>query len=308
MRNFDVPPKPNQFLIESFTFLKVSLSPDFKIVYTPLMKHFLHIVIIFNALSVVAQNSATIPAGARGAGMANASATFTDIYSAFSNQAGLAYLDQLTATAFAERRFLLSDLQSISAAVALPTRSGTFALTLNHFGFEAFNEQKFGLGYARKLMDGLSLGAQVLVLNTSIPGYGNKMNVTLELGVLSQLLPKLQLGVHVYSPMQLELADGENLPTIFKIGIGYLPSEKLTCTAEVEKDIAYPARTKFGIEYEAVEQLSIRTGIATNPTTIAFGAGYQLNNGLALDITSSYHQTLGFTPTVGFSYQFKKVK
>lgn len=272
------------------------------------MKQILHLALFLSTVTVLAQNSVTIPAGTRGTGMANASVTFTDIYSAFSNQAGLAYLEQSTATAFAERRFLLSELQTISAAVALPTRSGTFGLTLNHFGFEAFNEQKLGIAYARKLMDGLSLGAQVLLLNTSIPEYGNKMNVTFELGILTQLLPKLHLGVHVYSPMQLELANGENLPTIFKIGLGYLPSEKLTCTAEVEKDIAYTARAKFGIEYKAAEQLAVRTGIATNPTTISFGAGYRLDNGLALDIASSYHQILGFSPSVGFSYQFKSGK
>ena len=272
------------------------------------MKSFLHLLLLCSAWSGFAQNSVTLPAGARGAGMANASIAFTDIYSAFSNPAGLAYLDQSTATAFAERRFFLSELQTIAAAVALPTRSGTFALTVQHFGFEAFNEHQLGIAYARKLMDGFSLGAQVLLLNTSIPEYGNQLNVTFALGILSQLLPKLQLGVHVYSPMQLELVEGENLPTVFRIGLGYVPTDKLTCTAEVEKDIAYPARTKFGIEYKAAEQLAIRTGIATNPTTFAFGAGYRLPNGLSLDIASSYHQTLGFSPTVGFSYAFKKLK
>lgn len=268
------------------------------------MKQFLYILLLFNTLSVFSQNSATIPAGARGAGMANASVTFTDIYSAFSNQAGLANLQQLTVAAFAEQRFLLKELQTISAAAALPTPSGTFALTLHHFGFEGFNEQKFGIAYGRKLLDGLSIGAQVLLLNTSIPEYGNKLNVTFELGMITQLLPKLQLGAHVYSPMQLELANGENLPTIFKIGLAYLPSEKLVCTGELEKDIAFPARVKFGIDYQVVEQVHIRTGIATNPTTLAFGAGYRLQKGLAVDIATSYHQTLGFTPTAGFLYQF----
>ncbi|MFN7119630.1 MAG: hypothetical protein ACK4TA_22730 [Saprospiraceae bacterium] len=270
------------------------------------MKQILHLLFIFNTLYSFAQNSAALSAGARGAGMANASVTLTDIHSIFSNQAGLAHLSQFTTTAFAEQRFLVKELQTVSAAAALPTPSGTFGVTVHHFGFEGFNEQKFGVAYARRLLDGLSIGAQFLLLNTSIPEYGNKMNVTFELGMLTQLLPQLQLGAHVYSPVQIELANGENLPTIFKIGLAYLPSEKLTCNLEVEKDIAFPARTKFGIEYQVVEQVQLRTGIATNPTTLAFGAGYRLNNGLALDVASSYHQLLGFTPTVGFLYVFKK--
>lgn len=270
------------------------------------MRQILHVLFLCHTAFLFAQNSASLPAGARGAGMANASVTFTDIYSAFSNQAGLADLQQLTATAFVEQRFLIKELQTVSAAAALPTSSGTFGVTLHHFGFEGFNEQKFGVAYARRLLDGLSIGTQIVLLHTSIPEYGNKMNLTFELGMLTQLLPKLQLGVHVYSPMQIELANGENLPTIFKIGLAYLPSEKLTCNMEVEKDIAFSARTKFGLEYQVAEQVQLRTGVATNPTTLALGVGYRLQNGLALDIATSYHQWLGFTPTVGFLYQFKK--
>lgn len=269
------------------------------------MKQIFHILFIFSTLSIHAQNSVPSIAGARGAGMANASVTFSDIHSAFSNQAGLANLEHFSVVAFAEQRFLLNELQTVSAAAAYPTASGTFGLTLQHFGFEGFNEQKIGLAYARKLLDGLSLGAQVLLLNTQIPEYGSKANITFELGIITQLLPKLQLGAHVYSPMQVELANGENLPTVFKLGLAYLPSEKLLCTAEVEKDIDYPARVKFGVEYQVVEQVHLRTGVATNPTTLAFGVGYKVSN-LILDIASSYHQTLGFTPTVGFVYLFKK--
>lgn len=270
------------------------------------MKQILHFLFIFSTLSIAAQNSSAVAAGARGAGMANASVTFTDIYSAFSNQAGLAQVQHVTATAFAEQRFLVKELQLVSAAAALPTSSGTFGATVYHFGFEGFNEQRFGIAYARQLFDELSIGTQIVLLNTSIPEYGSKMNLTFELGMMTTLLPQLQLGVHVYSPLQIERANGENLPTILKMGLAYLPSEKLTCIAEVEKDIAFPARTKFGLEYQVVEQVSLRTGVATNPTTLAFGAGYRLNNGLALDVASSYHQLLGFTPTLGFSYSFTK--
>jgi hypothetical protein len=272
------------------------------------MKQILHCFFLMSTFPTLAQTTAALPAGARGAGMANASVTFTDIHSAFSNPAGLAHLEMFTATAFAERRFLLSELQSVCAAAGLPTRSGTFGLTLHHVGFEGLSEQKLGVAYARKLLDGLSIGSQILLLNTSIPEYGSNMNLTFELGFIATLLPKLQLGAHVYSPMQVEFANGENLPTIFKIGAAYLPSEQLTCVIEIEKDIAFPARTKLGIEYQIVERAHVRTGLATNPTSLAFGVGYRLPDNLALDVAAAYHQFLGFTPTVGFAYQFKKAE
>ncbi|MBK7871497.1 MAG: hypothetical protein IPJ74_12885 [Saprospiraceae bacterium] len=270
------------------------------------MKKILFILLIFNTLISIAQNGTPLTGGARGAAMGNASVAFTDINSAFSNQAGLANLQSLSFTALAEQRFFISELQTLSVAAALPTASGTFGLTINHFGFEGFNQQKIGVAYARKLLDELSIGAQILALNTRIPEYGSKASFTFELGFLMQVLPELRLGVHTYSPMQIELVEGENLPTVFKIGLAYLPSERVTCSAEVEKDIDFPARAKFGIEYQLVEQFNLRVGAATNPTNLAFGVGYGLKNGLIFDLASVYHQFLGFTPTVSVSFQRKK--
>lgn len=255
---------------------------------------------------LLAQSSAPSSAGASGAALGNATIAFTDINSAFANQAGLAQIETVTATAFAEQRFLLRELQTVAAAVALPTASGTFGLTLQHFGVEAFREQQFGLAYARPLTENMSIGTRVLLLHTSIPEYGSRTNFTFELGFLTQLLPELRLGAHLYSPMRVELAAGEHLPTIFRLGLAYLPSERVMLTAEIEKDIDFPARTKVGVAYKLVEQVHLRTGMATNPVNIAFGLGYQLKNGLTFDLASVYHQWLGFTPTASLVFQQKK--
>ncbi len=271
------------------------------------MKPFLILLFLSLVVNLTAQTGSPSLAGARGAALGNAAVTFSDINSAFSNQAGLAFLQSISFTAAAEQRFLLSELQSISAAVALPTSSGTWGLTVNYFGFEAFNQQKIGLAYARKLFDNLSIGAQLLMLNTSIPEYGSKTNLTFELGMISQLLPELRLGVHAYSPARVRLSEEEILPTVFKIGLAYLPSNRVVCTAEVEKDIDFPVRTKFGVEYQLIEQLHLRVGLATRPINYSFGIGYVFSNGLSLDVAAVHHQYLGFTPAVSISYQRKKL-
>lgn len=254
------------------------------------------------------QNGAPPIGGARSIAMGYTGVTYTDINSLFSNQAGLAMLDHFTATAFAEQRFFISELQSISAGAALPTNSGTFGLSLNYFGFEDYNEQRAGLAYARKLMDNFSIGAQVLVLNTRIPEYGNKTNITFELGMLAQLLPQIRLGFHLYSPARIELATDEYLPSVYKLGLQYLVSDKLNILAEIEKDIDYPVRTKLGLEYELAKALKMRIGAATQPVNLSFGLAYQLENGLALDIASSYHEVLGFTPAAGIVFPFGSSK
>lgn len=262
------------------------------------------LIALCTVLFVAAQNGVPPTGGARAAGMGYTGATFSDINALFTNQAGLADLKNTTATAFGEQRFLLSELGSYSFGIAMPTASGTLGLSLNHFGFEGYNEQRLGLAYSRRLFDNIAIGAQALVLNTQIPEYGNRAAVTFELGFLVTLLPELQLGIHTYSPIRVRVVEKEYLPSVFKAGIQYRPSDQIRLLAEVEKDIDYPARAKFGMEYQVADPFRLRVGVATQPTTVNFGLGYQIMDNMRFDIASSYHEVLGFSPAGGLVYQF----
>ncbi len=258
---------------------------------------------IFYFNTTVAQNGTNMSAGARGFAMGNASTTFQDVNSLFSNQAGLAYMEKLGVTVGGERRFLLADLNNFIAGVAYPTKSGTFGLAINYFGFADYNEQKIGLAYARKLGDKVSIGAQLDYLSTRIPEYGNTSNFTFEIGVQSILMEQLILAAHIFSPIRQEVVAGEDIPTVFKLGVGYMPSEKLLVSGEVEKDIDYKTVFKVGIEYFLVDAFALRTGFSTEPIQNTFGFGFNLKNGLKIDVGAGYHYQLGVTPAASITYQ-----
>jgi len=265
----------------------------------------LKLVLFFLLLTqgLYSQNGFLPTTGARGIAMGNTGLCFTDIHSAYANPAGLAFLKQFESNISAESRFSISELQNFSAAAAYPFNSGTFALSLNHFGFELYKEQRFGLAYGRKLFPNLSIGGQFLVLNTSIPEYGNKSNFTFELGAISQLLPHLKLGLHLYSPVRIKVLDDEYLPSIFSLGLSYDASSKLLVNLELEKQLDYELRLKGGIEYRIIEELALRTGLITNPFSSTFGAGYYLKSGLSIDLASSWHEYLGLSPAIGISFR-----
>ncbi|MDQ3049045.1 MAG: hypothetical protein M3R27_15960, partial [Bacteroidota bacterium] len=110
-------------------------------------------------------------------------------------------------------------------------------------------------------------------------------------------------------PTRAKIADydDERLPTIIRLGLDYSFSDKVTIAVETEKDIAQKAVFKAGIEYKAVKEFYIRAGISTNPVLSSFGCGIHLKN-FTIDLSSGYHQTLGFCPQLGLSYSFKKTK
>ncbi len=267
---------------------------------------FILIIAVFLQVNLTAQNSSAPMSGARGLAMGDAAATFSDIHSIFSNQAGIAFMEGLGFSVGAERRFLTSEINSIIGGFAYPTNAGTFGLSLNYFGFSGYNEQKIGIAYARKLSKKISIGAQLDYLGYSIPDYGSKSLFTFELGVQAQLIENLTIGAHIFNPIRQEVVPDEKVPTIFRLGAGYSPGKNLTITGEFEKDIDFDMVFKAGVEYFLIDILCLRAGVSTNPLLNSFGLGLKLKNGLMIDLASSYHYDLGFTPAISVSFEMGK--
>lgn len=260
----------------------------------------------FQITNLSAQFSTTIPAGGRGAAMGRSGVNFTDLHAAFSNQAGLANVRTLSVGLVGTRPFSLADVNHFGAVGVVPVGSGTFALQAQYYGMDAYSEQRLGLAYGRTLVDGLRLGAQIDVLNLSIRNYGNVLSLTAALGLQYELFDDLQVGAHVFSPTTVAITEQYDLPTIFQLGIAYRPSSKILLQAEAAQEVNAATSFRAGLEYQLAAALSLRLGMASNPSLFTFGIGYQLENGLSLDVAASYHQVLGLSPTIGVVYVTSK--
>lgn len=270
------------------------------------MRNALFIFLCCSSFSLFGQNGSSYSNSAKSIAMGHTGINFTDIHSLFTNQAGLANLEESSFLLSAERRFSLAELNNFNAGFALPTSSGTFGLSIHYFGFEQYNETKIGFAYGRKLMEKLSVGLQFDVLNTRIPEYGSKNLFTFELGLQSELSKQLTLGFHLFNPIKQEIAEEEYLPTVIQTGITYSPTKKVAINVELEKDIDFPFTIKTGINYEMVDNFWLRVGFNTEPAAVSFGIGYLMKNGFRLDVASTYHQELGFTPAISLGYDLKK--
>jgi len=247
------------------------------------------------------------PVGARSAGVANASVTFSDVWSAFQNQAGLAQVKDISAGVYFENKFLLPDLSLKGFALAVPVeKAGTFAVSATMFGGSLYNEKKAGIAFAKKLGGKFSAGVQVDYLSTYIAeDYGTRSSFAVEAGVLAEPVANLKIAAHIFNPNKAKLAEytDERIPVIMRFGASYKFSEKVLLCAEEEKDIDLPEIFKAGLEYHVVDALYLRGGIATNPSLSTFGFGLKFDK-FILDIASSWHQQLGFTPQFSLEYQF----
>jgi len=242
--------------------------------------------------------------GGRSAGMGNASVTLNDLWAIHNNQAGLAGIKNISAGIYYENLYGLKELGLKAGVVELPTKSGVFGLSMSYFGYSQYNESKIGLAYAKSLGTKFSVGVQLDYLGIHIgENYGNTSAVAAEIGLLYKISKKLNIGAHIYNPTRAKIANynNERVPTVFRLGLSYIFSDKVIVAAETEKDIQYNAAFKAGIEYHPVKQFYFRAGISTDPVLDAFGFGLELKN-FNLDFAATYHQTLGFTPQVSIIF------
>ena len=270
------------------------------------MKKFLFVLMSFPFIAFAGNDNHHI--GGREAGMGNASVGLHSVWSAHHNQAGLAFVNDISAGLYFENRFLLKGLSIQGGAFALPTKSGTFGLAITHFGDKNYSEGKYGLSYGRKLGENVAMGLGLNYVSTRFGGtYGKAGTVTAELGFQTKLLDKLTLGAHVYNPLRVTIDQDriERIPVILRIGGAYEFSEKVIASVEVEKDIDYKGIVKAGLEYKPTEKIYLRAGVASNPVYSSFGVGLNLSQ-FQVDFSTSYHYTLGFTPQIGLRYKFKK--
>jgi hypothetical protein len=250
-------------------------------------------------------------AGARATAMGDASVTFSDVFSTTTNQAGLGLITQYSIGIYSDRKFLNASINNFNAALALPIseKIGSFGLSANYYGYKYYNETKLGLAYARKFGKKLSIGIQVDFLRMMIYENGNQSFFTFEIGMLYKPWKVLTIGVHVYNPIpyKVEKVYNERLPTIIKLGLAYEPSAKVLLVAEYEQDIHYKPQFKTGIEYRPIKYISLRTGVQSTPFSANLGLGLNIK-GLSIDLASSYHPVLGFTPQAAIIYSFTKKK
>ena len=230
-------------------------------------------------------------------GLGAYSKNHVDAFSFTSNQAALAQIKNSAAGVYGERRFLLSATNMYSAIFVLPTTQGNFGLQADYFGFKNYNESQIGLVYAKSLGSKLDIGVKFNYYAFRIPSYGNSSAVDFEIGAITHLSEKLNIGIHAYNPVggKLSKTDNEKLSSIYKFGIGYEASENFFVSTEIIKEEDQPVNVDAGFQYNLKKQFFVRAGTSTETANSYVGAGIAWKT-FRLDITASYHQQLGITP------------
>lgn len=247
------------------------------------------------------------PLGARSIGMGNCSLTKQDSWGCFNNQAAVSRLENISTVLFFENKHLLPDLNRTALGVIVPLKRGGLMASIDHFGGGLYSETKAGIGYSIPFGEHFSTGIKLDYMLMAIgEGHGNYHSVTFEAGILALLNEKLSFAVHVFNPIIAGWqTTEEKIQVMFRAGLSFDPEPELSLHIEIHKSNTQKAVCCFGTEYHFRKKFFIRAGITTGPASYSFGAGYRMKR-LQVDIASSIHRWLGYSPQVSFTYNFKR--
>ncbi len=241
-----------------------------------------------------------IPTGARAIGMGSAyTALVGDGQSLFWNPAGLANLTGPDAGSSYFQPFGLSELNYTVVYASTKMRFGAVGGGYIGHGDGLYSERMYSLGYARRFIGKMNIGAVLRAMRVSAEGYGDDSAVGIDVGIQGQPHPRLWLGlaaVNLNAPT-IGLRT-EALPQLLTVGAAYRLRSDVWLTADLRKDIELPLQVACGLEYKPAPLLALRLGGHNTPEQFAAGFGVSGPGALRklrLDYAFQTHPTLGAT-------------
>jgi hypothetical protein len=248
--------------------------------------------------------------GGTAAGLGYTSVTSSDEWSTFNNQAGLAWCNKFSASLYVENRFLLADLCQKALAITLPVGRGSFGFSFRYFGFPQYSESNPGIAFGMRLTKRFAAGIQIDCLHLHIAdGFKDNNALSCEMGLQFRASEHLWMGLHVANPIPVKISSMTNdrLSSFIQFGLSWKISDKLHFDSEVEKDITDKPLLKAGIEYRPANHFYLRMGVLTCPTLLTYGIGLEFGH-FQIDLASSYHLILGYSPQASVTYFFQETK
>ena len=226
------------------------------------------------------------------------------------NPAGMANLEKMSLGLYYENRWNMVESAYKCGAFAVPTKFGCLGLSFNQFGSSKYNENKFGLAYAKDFGRYLQIGLQLDYLLLKIGNeYGKFSAVTFELGIQSQVTDKLRLGTYIFNPVNFcfeQTLNHEKIPIVMRFGLAYQFTKDFVGQCEIEKNTEREGISlRAGLEYEAVKDFYIRAGAQSNPAILTFGVGYAIRFA-QIDVAAQLHNDLGASIQIGMVFSIGK--
>jgi hypothetical protein len=270
----------------------------------PLQKIIVSFFVFFLSLNSFAGDPYVIIAGAKEAGMAKVCVMTFDLWSAFHNQAGLAFNKSMNFGFNYENRFSIRELGTSSTGVIIPAGRLTMGAVYSHFGYSEFRRQMVGLACGMPLSNIIAAGVQIDYFSEKTTGeYNNNQSLTCEAGIIMTTTENIKIGIHVFNPVPNSLRKSD-MPTGLKAGAAVKLNKEFSAGIETDISTGQKLNIRTGFEYEVAKKFLLRGGFSSENNSFCFGIGYEAGP-MMIDLGFSTHEKLGITSSVSIIFTIK---
>jgi len=274
-------------------------------VFSKMNRYLTIFILIFFPLTIQAGGDGD-PAGASQAGTGGISVFTNGIWSTHNNPAGLAKLTNPMIGLYIENRFLIKELFFNACSFALPVKNGGLGIAISHLGSGPYTNTFAGLAFGRGFGEKFSAGVRFDCYHVSFGSdYEQGTAVSFDAGIQWMISDKVTFACNVFNPTRVKLSNisDEQLPSILRAGFSYRPIPELVLMTEFGKTSGLDLVVNYGMEYIFDNKIFVRAGLSSDASKFSFGFGYVLD-AFSIDVATSWHQTLGFTPQASLAYTF----
>lgn len=265
--------------------------------------------LLFVLLSVLSSQAQYNP-GAKQISLANADVALSnDVFSVFNNLAGLSQMNwRELGIYYSPSPFGLTELANGFIAYHEPLSFGSVGIGAMTYGFELYRESKIKLAYSYNYENKFFVGAGINYHNFSIQNYGTKGVFYIDLGALTFITNDFRLGFFAQNINRSSIGETDDqIPTFVSFGASHDFLDRLSVNLAIEKDIRFNPSIQFGIDYDIIEYLSIRSGFSNQPSRYTAGLGINYSI-FSLDYAFFSHAELGLTHQAGIIISFGKTE
>ncbi len=245
-------------------------------------------------------------AGARQVALAHSDVSYpADVFSLFTNPAGLAYLNSREVGLFySPAPFDVKELSSTYAAYCEPTSFGSLAAGFSVYGFDLYKETRLTAGYGKKISNIIFAGLSTIYHNVSIKNYGSRGVLVFNIGAIARLNDQIGIGFIIENISRATIGNESNqIPSVLWLGTDLKLIKEFSFTAAIRKEIGFSPSLRIGTEYSIVDFLKLRVGVSNEPNSYSGGLGI-IYYFVQADYAISSHSDLGLTHQFGLIIRF----
>ncbi len=231
-------------------------------------------------------------------------------WSAFANPASIGYLPDKLLNIQYENRYFIPELSNRSIGFVLPSGLVNTGFSASYFGYAAYNQMLFGVGFSRNFDKKFSIGVQFDYLTTYFATPGRHYGAFFpQIGLNLSLSSSFHLGFSTFNPFQSVIKSEYSkmlLPSVFSIGTEYFLSPDFVVYTQMDKEISSNYRLTLGTEYSMLQFLTFKLGMYHAGYLVpcfGFRTGF---SSFTFHLNEELHPILGLVSIVALQYRFKK--